>query len=196
MTNPLLQDFSPYKGLQPYTEADRAFFFGRERDSEIIASNLYAAPLTVLYGESGVGKSSVLLAGVIPLLRQTPNVAVVVFRQWQDVGFPHALKREILKSVVEASRKGVDIDFNLPLDDFILASNRILRGPIFFIFDQFEEFFLYHAQGAGGFDAEWARAVNRQEIDANFLLSMREDSLSLLDRFRGRIPKLMVNMLR
>jgi WD40 repeat protein len=194
----LPEEFCPYKGLQPYTEADRAFFFGRERDAEIIASNLYASPLTVLYGESGVGKSSVLLAGVVPLLHQTPNVAVVVFRQWQDPHFDHMLRAEILKAVKEASGRDADVDSGLPLDEFLIACNRILRGPIFFLFDQFEEFFLYHAPsgGAGGFDAEWARSVNRQEVDANFLISLREDSLSRLDRFRGRMPQLLGNMLR
>ncbi len=52
-----LDSFCPYVGLQPYTEAHRDYFFGRERDQRIISSNLYAAPLTVLYGASGVGKS-------------------------------------------------------------------------------------------------------------------------------------------
>lgn len=199
MTDPLPQNFCPYKGLQPYTEADRAFFFGRERDSEIIASNLYAAPLTILYGESGVGKSSVLLAGVVPLLRQTPNVAVVVFRQWQDAQFASMLRMEVLRAVMEATGKEAKVDLALPLDEFLIACNRVLRGPVFFIFDQFEEFFLYHpadASAADGFDAEWARAVNRQEVDANFLVALREDSLSRLDRFRGRMPQLMGNMLR
>jgi hypothetical protein len=198
MTDTLPKDFCPYKGLQPYTETDRAFFFGRGRDSEIIASNLYASPLTVLYGESGVGKSSVLLAGVIPLLHQTPNVAVVVFRQWQDARFGEMLRREILRAVGEATGREEKVNLDQPLDDFLVECGRILQGPIFFIFDQFEEFFLYHPQtdGAQGFDAEWARAVNRQDVDANFLLSLREDSLSRLDRFRGRIPKLLGNMLR
>ncbi len=199
MTDVLAQEFCPYKGLQPYTEEDRVFFFGRGRDTEIIASNLYAAPLTVLYGESGVGKSSVLLAGVVPLLRQTPNVAVVVFRQWQDPNVAFMLKSEIVLAIKDATGKENTVDFALPLDEFLLASNRILRGPIFMIFDQFEEFFMYNPpneSGAEGFDAEWARAVNRHEVDANFLLSLREDGLSRLDRFRGRIPKLLVNMLR
>src|SRR5215212_1073689 len=153
MTDALTQDFCPYKGLQPYTEADRVFFFGRERDSEIIASNLYAAPLTVLYGESGVGKSSVLLAGVVPLLRQTPNVAVVVFRQWQDASFASMLRLEVLRAIRETTGKEAAVDLSLPLDEFLIACNRVLRGPVFFIFDQFEEFFLYHApsKSAEGF---------------------------------------------
>ena len=67
--NPARDAFCPYVGLQPFNEADQDYFFGRERDSRIISSNLYAAPLTILYGASGVGKSSVLRAGVMPRLR-------------------------------------------------------------------------------------------------------------------------------
>ena len=68
---------SPYKGLMPYTEADAAFFFGRDAEREVIIANLRAARLTLLYGESGVGKSSVLGAGVCapvtPALRREPR---------------------------------------------------------------------------------------------------------------------------
>ena len=35
--------FCPYVGLQPYSEADQDYFFGRERDSRIISSNLRAS---------------------------------------------------------------------------------------------------------------------------------------------------------
>lgn len=41
-----------------------------------------------------------------------------------------------------------------------------------------------------------ARAVNRGDVNANFVLSMREDALSQLDRFETRIPNLMSNYLR
>ena len=196
-TNPP-PNFCPYKGLQPYTEADRAYFFGRERDSEIVASNLYAAPLTILYGASGVGKTSVLLAGVVPSLRQTPRLAVVVFRAWQDENFLTALKNQTIDALQKSLGKPIAVDANLPFDDFANACAAALRGNLFFILDQFEEYFLYHAPTADdtGFDAEFARAVNRREVAANFLLAMREDSLSRLDRFKGRIPNLLGNMLR
>jgi WD40 repeat protein len=191
-------DFCPYKGLQPYTEADRAYFFGRERDQEVIASNLYAAPLTVLYGASGVGKSSVLLAGVVPQLKRESKVALVVFRQWQTTSFLLLLKQETLRTVSETLKKEIEVDLQLPLDEFFLQCRQHLRGPIFVIFDQFEEFFLYHepSQLTEIFDAEFARTVNRQDVHVNFLLSMRDDGLSKLDRFSGRIPRLMGNMLR
>src|ERR1700756_5293450 len=55
---------TPYVGLVPYTEEDSRFFFGREKDQQVIVSNLFASRLTILYGASGVGKSSILRAGV------------------------------------------------------------------------------------------------------------------------------------
>ena len=61
---------SPYKGLVPYSEVDRLFFFGREEEIEKITKQLKAWRLTILYGASGVGKSSVLRAGVAYNLRQ------------------------------------------------------------------------------------------------------------------------------
>src|SRR5262245_35778425 len=60
---------SPYVGLVPFSENDAEFFFGREKESRVIAANLRASRLTLLYGPSGVGKSSVLRAGVFSTLR-------------------------------------------------------------------------------------------------------------------------------
>jgi len=63
---PVTPPESPYKGLASFEDSplDAMLFFGREREREIITANLLAARLTVLYGPSGVGKSSLLRAGV------------------------------------------------------------------------------------------------------------------------------------
>ena len=55
---------SPFKGLSAFedSELDALLFFGREREREIVVANLIASRLTVLYGPSGVGKSSLLRA--------------------------------------------------------------------------------------------------------------------------------------
>ena len=47
----------PFVGLVPFSEEDEAFFFGREREAQILSDNVLAARLTILYGASGVGKS-------------------------------------------------------------------------------------------------------------------------------------------
>src|SRR5215208_262623 len=73
---------SPYKGLANYTEHDAALFFGRDREREVIIANLKARRLTLLYGESGVGKSSLLRAGVMADLTEAAR------RNLADIGTP------------------------------------------------------------------------------------------------------------
>jgi WD40 repeat protein len=190
--------FCPYVGLQPYTEAERNYFFGRERDKRIIASNLFAAPLTILYGASGVGKSSVLMAGVVPELRNRPRTAVVLFREWQRADFVSALKAECASAVERAQQEPLALDSRLPLDEWLFEAARAFGGALLILFDQFEEYFLYHPETATGdaFESEFARTVNREEIEAGFLITLREDALSKLDLFRARIPNLLGNTLR
>ena len=78
---------SPYKGLTAFddSELDALLFFGREREREIVVANLIASRLTVLYGPSGVGKSSLFRASVARSLRELPEEPlVVVFSSWSD----------------------------------------------------------------------------------------------------------------
>lgn len=194
----LPDSFCPYVGLQPYTEVESEFFFGREREQRVISSNLFAASITVLYGASGVGKSSVLMAGVVPMLRSKPRTAVVVFRDWQRPDFLTALKSECRKQAEQAKKKPIETAMDIPLDELLLRLGQEFGGTLLLLLDQFEEYFLYHPESEqnNSFDSEFARAVNRDDVDANFLLALREDGLSKLDRFRARIPNLMGNLLR
>ena len=61
---------TPYVGLVPYGEDDAGFFFGRDEEKRIVTANLRASRLTILYGPSGVGKTSLLQAGVVHDLRE------------------------------------------------------------------------------------------------------------------------------
>lgn len=190
----------PYVGLQPFEEADRAFFFGRERDQRVIIANLLSSPLTILYGSSGVGKSSVLMAGVVPQLhRERPRTPVVVFRNWVDRDFQLALTRACIETVWAMQVDQPRPAETLPLDEVLRACAEAAHGTILVIFDQFEEYFLYHAkdsEAAGAFEAQFARAVNREDVDVGFLVALRDDSLSRLDRFQERIHNLLSNRLR
>jgi hypothetical protein len=68
-TAPAVRPETPYVGLVPYKEEDAAFFFGRDDERAVITGNLRASRLTILYGPSGVGKTSLLQAGVVHDLR-------------------------------------------------------------------------------------------------------------------------------
>ncbi|MFL5937239.1 MAG: hypothetical protein ACJ76U_10410 [Gaiellaceae bacterium] len=183
---------SPYKGLAAFedSEADATFFFGRDREQEIIAANITAARLTLLYGASGVGKSSILRAGVARRLRDLSGpLAVVVFDRWRDD--PGARLREAVSAAVGG-------DFAGSLADTLEAATARLGGELYVILDGAEEYFVYHgAEGEPGtFAADFPDAVTRDGLRAYFLLSLREDSLAALDRFKTRVPNLFANALR
>jgi WD40 repeat protein len=189
----------PYVGLQPFEEADREFFFGRERDQRIIISNLLASPLTILYGSSGVGKSSVLMAGVVPQLRrERPKTPIVVFRNWVDREFQVVLTRTCIEAVWAKHVDQPKPAESLPFDDMLRACAEAAHETVVVLLDQFEEYFLYHPKSSNpeSFEAQFARAVNRNDVDIGFLIALRDDSLAKLDRFQERIPNLLSNRLR
>jgi KaiC/GvpD/RAD55 family RecA-like ATPase len=60
----------PYRGLRAFREEDAGFFFGREAFAERLAEAVRKQALVALVGPSGSGKSSVVQAGLLPLLRR------------------------------------------------------------------------------------------------------------------------------
>src|SRR5215213_2787392 len=66
----VLNPEEPYAGLASFTEINQAFFHGRNREVEKITARIEQNLLTVVYGKSGIGKSSILRAGVFPELRK------------------------------------------------------------------------------------------------------------------------------
>ena len=192
-------EMCPYVGLQPFLEEHREYFFGRERDQRIIIANVLASPLTIFYGSSGVGKSSVLMAGVVPQLRRDrPRIPVVVFREWVGDDFRQRLARACIAAVGNCVANAHLPAEDLPLDELLRACSETARETVLVILDQFEEYFLYHEKSNAptSFEAELARAINREDVDVGFLIALREDSLAKLDRFQERIPNLLSNRLR
>ena len=67
-------DVCPYKGLASFSEADAAFFFGREELIEQLVPRLQASRFLAVVGASGSGKSSVVRAGLLPALHEPSSV--------------------------------------------------------------------------------------------------------------------------
>lgn len=201
---------APYKGLVPYTDDDAALFFGRDAERSIIVANLRSSRFTLLYGPSGVGKSSVVGAGVVHFLRErakqnilkrgTPEFAIVYFNQWRDDPIK-GLLRAVQTSAQELLRKTFDDDAAFhakALNDQLKTWAERVNGTLLIILDQFEDYFLYHPNqdGPGTFAYEFPRVVTDAQAQVNFLISIREDALAKLDKFEGRIPTLFDNYIR
>ena len=191
---------SPFKGLAPFddSDADALFFFGRDWETEVVAANVLASRLTVLYGPSGVGKSSLLRAGVVRTLRHSgnPPPAVAYFGTWAGeplVGLEEAA-RAAITSALGREPAGAPGD----LTDRFAAWSAELGAELCLLIDQLEELFLYHPakKGAGGFVDLLPKLVLRPGLRVNVLLGVRDDALAPLDVFKERIPGLFMNSLR
>jgi hypothetical protein len=187
---------SPFKGLAVFedSELDAMLFFGREREREIITANLLAARLTILYGPSGVGKSSLLRAGVTHRLRaldrenveagRDRELAVVVFASWSgDV--VAELRTAVREELFGAAGGGAERSGALA--DELSAWTGRLGVDLYLIHDQAEEYFVYHGLngGARGFVHEFPELVTRPGLRVNCLLSLREEALAALDVFKA-----------
>lgn len=139
----------PWPGLLPFDESAKDFFHGRGDESRELARLVRRETLTVLFGQSGLGKSSLLRAGVFPILRAEDHLPIYVRLQLgggtQALGEQvfAALRAECTLHGVEAPAAGADESlwtyFKRPEADFWSARNRLLTPLL--VFDQFEEVF-------------------------------------------------------
>src|SRR5215813_11313438 len=76
----MLESYTRYPGAQPFSddEISRKTFFGRARESVDLANKILANRLVVVYAKSGLGKTSLLNAGVAQRLRDEKYLPLIV----------------------------------------------------------------------------------------------------------------------
>lgn len=82
----------PYKALNSFESTDESIFFGRTDEKRRLLSLITSYRLVVLYGESGVGKTSLINAGLEPSLARLGYLVIKV-RDYEDTSV--AIKREV-----------------------------------------------------------------------------------------------------
>ena len=139
----LLVPANPYRGLESFTAEHAAMFFGREADIAALTARVRAQPVVVVTGPSGVGKSSLVQAGLIPALQREQRWSVALVRPGEDP-WPR-LAAGLLRAqhgretvTLDESRREVDRlreeGFG-PVARFLRSENR----PLLVVADQFEE---------------------------------------------------------
>jgi hypothetical protein len=148
----------PWPGLAAYDEASRDFFNGRDADTEELLRLVRLAPLTVLYGKSGLGKSSLLQAGLFPRLRQVHDLPIYIRLDISQTADHSPLDQAARRLREELTARGADFPEFEPGESLwhylhrrdleLWSHDNNLLTPVL-VFDQFEEIFT-----RGGFDVE------------------------------------------
>ena len=81
---------TPYVGNRPFGAGESYRFFGRSSESRDVAALWQGSRVTVVSGPSGVGKTSLLNAGVIPLIDPAHAEVLPVGRASRSTAFPLA----------------------------------------------------------------------------------------------------------
>jgi tetratricopeptide (TPR) repeat protein len=148
---PAIDERNPWLGLASFTEETRAYFFGREEEVAELARRVQRKLLTVLFGQSGLGKTSILRAGLVPRLRTQGYCPVYVRIDYgRDAPEPAVqIKQAIARTARRAgewTQAGVAVEGE-SLWEFLHHRDDVLRDesgatliPLL-IFDQFEEIF-------------------------------------------------------
>ncbi len=189
-----IDEENPWLGLASFTEETRAFFHGRDDDVAELGRRVQRKQLTILFGQSGHGKTSLLRAGLVPRLRPEGYCPVYVRIDYapESASPAEQIKAAIFRATAAAG-KWTKTGSSLPgetLWEFLHHRDDILEDaagrPLIplLIFDQFEEIFTLAQADSAGRErahaflteladlvenrppAELERKIDRDEIDA------------------------------
>ncbi|WP_340377137.1 SUMF1/EgtB/PvdO family nonheme iron enzyme [Streptomyces sp. SS7] len=171
----------PFKFLDYYTEQESKIYFGRDDEAESLATIIATNPLTVIVGPSGVGKTSLVNAGLIPRLHAKGYDTCTIR------ALDHPTK-EILNALrlKEGGEGWASEDLRTALSSYTR------KRPLVVTIDQFEEFFLRVGPGARRDFAEQLYACLRDaSLDIRLAFVIRDDFLHHLLELSPPLDKIL-----
>lgn len=181
---------NPFIGLRPYKEEEKNRLFGRDKDTFLMHTRVFTARTTLLFAGSGVGKTSFLVAGLIPEIRSDKDYLVCFINKWTTRDDPADQLRESLRDAV-----GEDFPRGVSLAESLVANR---KNRLVLILDQFEEVFATYSwqPNFSAFLDDLTQIVKDERLLVRLVISMREEFLGELSVFDARIPDLFGNYYR
>lgn len=179
---------SPYKGLKTFEPEDADRFFGRDQFLVGLVNELEQTNFILLLGASGSGKSSVVRAGLIPLLRQKcgnrfENLILTPDRDPFESFYGCLLSRGYKQAQAQLARAG-------QVDTLSQVVKR-LKEPEFFwliFIDQFEELFTVSEPEKRDRFIQSLHQLSKAKIpELKIVATMRSDFLNYLDPFPANL---------
>ena len=157
-----------YPGANSFTTEQAHLFKGRDKDCENLYQHILGHQIVVLHGKSGYGKSSLINAGIIPMLASNDNIenflyfSVRLFAKEQGVFYANppidTLIRAISQDIDEWNWLRVfnNLTYSRGRLWYWLKQQQLSKpeATIILFFDQFEELFTYSEQEIEEFASE------------------------------------------
>ncbi len=165
-----------YPGAQPFRTDQKPIFFGREKDQANLHRMVKLSTLTVLHSKSGMGKSSLINAGLIPKLEEENRYEYLTIRftaydKDREHEMPLDKTKHLLRLKKETLTENKNDAHSTFLDKLIKNENTLWHDikeyqilhkegkGLLIIFDQFEELFTYPKSAILAFQKELSEAL-------------------------------------
>lgn len=210
----LKKSISRYPGIRPFTKDEEVLFFGRSNEIEDLFNLINVNDVSVLFSQSGLGKSSLINAALIPRLIKE-KMYPVYFRFLNSKDDPLQIIISEIKSLISKKvLESLPIEFQNNL--WVLLNKWEHPNIPVLIFDQFEEFF-YFEQAIKNVTSSALADLTKSNFPKNIfdeisekqneqylydlqrkpavklLFSLRSDRLSYLDEISTYIPTILSN---
>jgi hypothetical protein len=179
---------NPYRLLEAYQETDQTCFFGREADIRALCDQVLAAPLTVCFGPSGVGKTSLLQAGLMTRLRRLGYLPLYARPAGSALA---ALHRSVSAALAHPAASQAS------LAETLTTLGQRDHARLVLILDQAEEIFTQESPPAAqALGQTLADCLRLPGVSVHILLALRQDYLAHLHTFQNHLPGIFTNRCR
>ncbi|MCX6578920.1 MAG: hypothetical protein NT166_01895 [Candidatus Aminicenantes bacterium] len=203
----------PFPGPYAFRENDKDYFYGREKETHELCERIQKNILTVVFGKSGIGKTSLLQAGLIPELKRNYFFPIYMQPRFDENNKRSPLEQVKLfieKELKESDEKSTSFD-DLTLWEYFHRV-QLFGGWVkpLLIIDQFEEMFKIGKQypekisplivEIGDLIQDWMPVAVQEkyedkiipypvnEMDYRVVISLREDYLPQLMNLNHWMP--------
>jgi WD40 repeat protein len=178
---------SPFKFLDSYTKEDREIFFGRDREITELYRRIFESKILIVYGVSGTGKSSLVNCGLASRFDDSDWLPVNVRRGSNII---ESLNEAFNKQSIRPLKKNLSVSEKLQsiyLDHF---------KPVYFIFDQFEELFIFGSAEEKTGLIKLIKEIVESETQSRTIFIIREEFLAGITEFEYDLPDIFSNRFR
>ncbi|MCX6253960.1 MAG: AAA family ATPase [Bacteroidia bacterium] len=182
---------SPFKFLDSYTKDDREIFFGRDREIEELYQKIFDSKLLLVYGISGTGKSSLIHCGLANKFQETDWLPLVIRRGANIIESMAA----VIKAVSITRQEGqvlTSSNFKRAIRSLYLDYYK----PVYFIFDQFEELFIFGNKEEKHAFIQVIKSLLDSDLQCRFIFILREEYMANITEFERFIPTIFINRVR
>lgn len=178
---------SPFKFLDSYTSEDRAIFFGRDKEITDLYRRVFESKLLLVYGISGTGKSSLINCGLASRFDDSDWLPVIVRRG-----------SNIIENLNEAFNKQAltPLKNNLSVSEKLQSIYLDHFKPVYFIFDQFEELFIFGSAEEKTSFIKLIKEIVESETQCRIIFIIREEFLAGITEFESYLPEIFSNRFR